>query len=154
MHSTRYNFAQQLPKTFPHTAVRITGQDIILLNSCLRYNFVQQLPKTFPHTAVRITGQDIILLSSCLKFYFFRTGICNGLVLWTDWILNEEDDIRISTGPSEEVTVGKTVTWDVYSKQGVYFFKSKTNVTSSNYLSYSIKFHVKEGSFEYSFKIL
>lgn len=82
----------------------------------------------------------------------YSNGICNGIVLWVNWLLSADD--CISTGPVDNVTVGKNVSWDMYSKQGVYFIKTKTEVSPSNLLSYSINFHVVNGSFEYDFKIL
>lgn len=82
-----------------------------------------------------------------------RTGTCNGLVLWVDWILSEDGSTKISSGPVRDVICGETVTWDMFSKQGAYFFKNPTQVSPTDHLSYSIKFHATEGSFEYLFNI-
>lgn len=70
-----------------------------------------------------------------------------------DWILSEDGSTNISSGPVRDVICGQKVVWDMFSKQGVYFFKNATQVSPTDNLSYSIKFHAKEGSFEYLFKI-
>ena len=87
-----------------------------------------------------------------LFFFYFRNATCNGIALWVKWILY--DDITINTGPVEEVVVGEKVIWDMYSKQGVYFFKNIENITLKNRLLYNIKFHVENAMFEYNFKIV
>lgn len=75
-------------------------------------------------------------------------------MLWVSWLLSEDGNVSVSTGPVDDVVVGQTVSWDMYSKQGVYFVKSKSKVSSSNHLSYSINFHVTDSRFEYAFRIL
>ena len=83
--------------------------------------------------------------------YIFRNGTCNGIVLWVNWILDANENTRITTGPIEKVASGDKVCWDRFSKQGVYFVKSTPEVSTDKCLSYSIKFHVADGYFEYSF---
>lgn len=71
-------------------------------------------------------------------------------MLWVNWIL-DTNDTCITTGPVEEVLPGEKVCWDRFTKQGLYFVKSAPEVSTDKCLSYSIKFHVVDGYFEYSF---
>ncbi|XP_065213490.1 protein arginine N-methyltransferase 7 [Planococcus citri] len=86
------------------------------------------------------------------KIQFETDATCNGVVLWVKWILS--DDVSISTGPVQDVTVGEKVVWDMYSKQGIYFFKHIENISSRNQLLCNIKFHIEHAMFEYNFKIM
>ncbi|XP_065160684.1 protein arginine N-methyltransferase 7 isoform X2 [Atheta coriaria] len=46
---------------------------------------------------------------------------CNGIAVWVDWILDDEraEYSTVTSGPVVATEVGKTVQWDVHSRQGV-----------------------------------
>lgn len=71
-----------------------------------------------------------------------------------DWIFDDSSDIVISSGPTEPVTTGEYVKWDIYSKQGVYFIHPACSITRHNCLKYEINFFPNPGTFDYNFDIV
>ena len=57
------------------------------------------------------------------------TGICNGVAIWMHWQLSQ--DVFVSDGPTAPIVIGENIQWDLYSKQGVYFFKSPVGVADN-----------------------
>lgn len=59
---------------------------------------------------------------SCFFFFFILIRFkCNGIAVWVDWILDDEraEYSTVTSGPVVATEVGKTVQWDVHSRQGV-----------------------------------
>ncbi|KAL1517658.1 hypothetical protein ABEB36_001395 [Hypothenemus hampei] len=73
---------------------------------------------------------------------------CNGIALWVEWNLNNSPKGVVSTGPTEDIVLGKEIQWDKYTRQGVSLFSSK----SIDFVTYQFSFNFKEGnvSFKYS----
>ncbi|KAH8327260.1 hypothetical protein KR074_007983 [Drosophila pseudoananassae] len=78
-------------------------------------------------------------------------GTCNGVALWVDWQLINDSSPRsvVSTGPSEEVTPGEFVNWDMFVRQGVHF-PQKSNQTISS-LEWSTEFKPLLGQLSFTF---
>lgn len=78
-------------------------------------------------------------------------GTCNGVALWVDWQLINDSSPRsiVSTGPSEAVTPGEFVKWDMFVRQGVHF-PQKTNQTISS-LAWSTDFKPLLGQLSFTF---
>jgi hypothetical protein len=36
---------------------------------------------------------------SCKQIEFIKPGVCHGIALWMDWVMDEENSTVISTGP-------------------------------------------------------
>ncbi|KAH8305910.1 hypothetical protein KR018_003205 [Drosophila ironensis] len=80
-----------------------------------------------------------------------KSGTCNGVALWVDWQLSEDNSPRsvVSTGPSEPVEPGEFVKWDMFVRQGVHFpQKANQNVDS---LEWSTDFNPLSGELTFSF---
>ena len=84
------------------------------------------------------------------------TGVCevsdksrpvNGVALWMEWSLDEDN--VVSGGPVEEVRVGSRISWDIDSKQGVYFLTAPPDCSR---LKYNIELVPSEGDFTFSFE--
>ena len=82
------------------------------------------------------------------SIHHFRTGKCNGVAIWMDWEFGS--DSYVSCGPIKPVNPGNYITWDTYSKQGVYFFKEPLQAST---ITYDITFSPKSGKFIFDFKI-
>lgn len=39
-----------------------------------------------------------------------------------EWLLEEEPEIVVSSGPVVETKIGEFIEWDIHSRQGVYLF--------------------------------
>lgn len=81
------------------------------------------------------------------------SGICNGIVLWMDW--NLDSDVTVATGPIEKVAVDEKISWDPYTRQGVYFFgkDARTVVDGKTTVKFVVKFDPETGSFAFDFQI-
>lgn len=103
----------------------------------LRFDFTKDIPEK--------------LLCKTGSLGLSDSGHCNGIALWMDWNLDE--DVTISTGPVEQVVVGKNIVWDPYTRQGVYFLgkESKAVAEGSASLKFTIKFDPETGSFDFEF---
>lgn len=107
--------------------------DIIKLDLTRNVNFDERK---------RLTGEVPILDS----------GSCNGVAIWVDWQL--DSDLSVSCGPIEEIVPGKRVSWDPYTRQGVHLFRTVSNVTKENTLSWSFTFVPQNGEVEFEFNVL
>ena len=76
-----------------------------------------------------------------------RSKPLNGVALWMEWSLDEEN--VLSGGPTKTVRVGQQVCWDMDSKQGVHFLKQTTDCSQ---LKFNIEFHPSEGDFIFKFE--
>lgn len=84
--------------------------------------------------------------------FHLRDGLCNGIALWIDWKLDE--DINISSGPLRPVQAGASVTWDPYTKQGVYLLGHAKHIKSVDKLYWTFDFTPKEGLMKFDFHIM
>ena len=85
---------------------------------------------------------------------FFSPGKCNGIAVWMDFHLDEENSI--STGLTSPAKPGEKLNWDFYSRQGVHLFKEPIAINAgknSDTLSYKIKFDPKTGEFDFAFNV-
>lgn len=71
----------------------------------------------YTHLQVKAEESPLLLSGSTS---FESRGLCNGVVLWTDFDLDGYN--VVTSGPSETIIPGKTITWDRFSRQGVQFF--------------------------------
>ena len=78
----------------------------------------------------------------------------SGMALWMDWHLTDDPEDVLSSGPCEPVVIGRNVTWDLHSRQGVYFFKSEERTFFENAKSIfsKILFKPEEGDLEFKFE--
>ncbi|XP_034251100.1 protein arginine N-methyltransferase 7-like [Thrips palmi] len=77
-------------------------------------------------------------------------GQCNGVALWVDWVLDEEAQNVISTGPTEEVQIGHQVNWNLHSRQGVYLFPEA--IAQVPNLTFTTVFNPTSGVISFDFK--
>nr|XP_022901940.1 protein arginine N-methyltransferase 7-like [Onthophagus taurus] len=76
------------------------------------------------------------------SFNLTGSGECNGLALWVDWIFDEEENIKISSGPTETVYVNTEIQWNIHVRQGVHLMRGKK---CPGNIGYSFKFDNKLG---------
>ncbi|XP_020808100.1 protein arginine N-methyltransferase 7 [Drosophila serrata] len=81
-----------------------------------------------------------------------HTGSCNGVALWVDWQLTDDSSPKsiVSTGPSEQITPGEFVQWDMFVRQGVHFPRPTKEAISR--LDWSTDFRPLLGELNFSFK--
>ncbi|XP_031826057.1 arginine methyltransferase 7 isoform X2 [Nomia melanderi] len=97
-------------------------------------------------------------INECKNIHVFDTipilesGLCNGVALWIDWHLDSE--ITVSSGPKREIEPGKRISWDPFTRQGVYLFRHITNVTQQSVLQWSFDFVPQHGNIKFDFHIL
>lgn len=84
-----------------------------------------------------------------------EAGIINGLALWVDWHMTAESEDILTTGPVEPIVLNQNVSWDVYTRQGIYLLKQPVNVNNSqtHQLSYSTIFQPSDGSVKFDFQV-
>ncbi|XP_029838738.2 protein arginine N-methyltransferase 7 isoform X2 [Ixodes scapularis] len=85
---------------------------------------------------------------------FESTGNCNGVALWMDFVFDEDN--TVTTGPTKKVVLGKKVTWDRFSRQGVYLFDKRSLQhckDSGTILKWTFELDQQSGSVQYTFKI-
>lgn len=93
------------------------------------------------------------ILSFIMYFSIYSNGSCNGVAIWVDWQLDL--DLSVSCGPIEEVTPGKRMSWDPYTRQGVHLFHKISDVMKGrNVLSWSFTFVPQHGEVDFDFRIL
>ncbi|KAK3862916.1 hypothetical protein Pcinc_031254 [Petrolisthes cinctipes] len=82
-------------------------------------------------------------------------GLVNGMALWADWHLTDQDQDVITTGPISPVVLDQNVEWDTYSRQGVYLFRQPININKDlpSTLQYSITFQPLDGMLNFEFGI-
>ncbi|KAJ8928652.1 hypothetical protein NQ314_018746 [Rhamnusium bicolor] len=73
---------------------------------------------------------------------------CNGIALWVDWNLEGISKSIISTGPVVPIELGQNIHWDMYTRQGVCLFPSKTVKN----IDYNFKFDFNEGNISFKCK--
>ncbi|KAL4234504.1 Protein arginine N-methyltransferase 7 [Mactra antiquata] len=97
---------------YPCTA---SGQPVEILSIDFTQN-VDQISSINKTMAVNIVG----------------TQPCNGVALWVEFTF--EDNLRISTGPTQPIRIGDKIIWDYNCKQGVHLFYNnrKLSTTSEN----------------------
>lgn len=78
-----------------------------------------------------------------------RTKTLNGMALWMEWQLDDHN--IVSGGPVTSITIGHKISWDMDSKQGVYFLPPSSDRTK---ISYEIEFVPSEGDFTFKFEPL
>lgn len=93
-------------------------------------------------------GEDTVAHSGRVKFQ--SNGLCNGVALWADFRLDEQN--VISTGPTQLVIPGREITWDRYSRQGVRLFR--VGYWDPAELLWSVHFNPCQGSLTFAFDII
>ncbi|XP_048514187.1 protein arginine N-methyltransferase 7 isoform X2 [Athalia rosae] len=79
-------------------------------------------------------------------------GHCNGIALWVDWILDSTTEV--TTGPIHDTNPGSDISWDPYTRQGVYLPRKTYPVTTNNSLVWSMNFSPLSGDVEFGFEIV
>ena len=80
------------------------------------------------------------------------------MALWMDWHLTDEG--TITPGPVETVELGRDVSWDVHSKQGVHLFPKhrdhiqNNQVTSKAAVKATLTFDSAEGDVLFDFAVM
>ena len=71
-----------------------------------------------------------------------------------DWHL--AGDVVITTGPIEDVSIGRDISWDVHSKQGVHLIPKhrNVNVKKAKSVQSAVKFDSSEGELIFQFSVL
>ncbi|KAK7070765.1 Protein arginine N-methyltransferase 7 [Halocaridina rubra] len=83
-----------------------------------------------------------------------EAGIINGLALWVDWHMTKDLEDTFSTGPVEPVLLNQNVSWDVYTRQGIYLLKQHVNISDQEHkLFYSTIFQPNDGTIKFEFQI-
>lgn len=82
-----------------------------------------------------------------LLFVFFSNSKYNGIALWIEWILDDNDKNVISTGPTVPPTINQFIQWDMHTRQGVHFLESK----NKDGICSKIDFDVKNGLIKFCF---
>lgn len=82
-------------------------------------------------------------------------GVVNGMALWVDWRLTDEEEDVVTTGPTKDVVIGEYVQWDMYSRQGVYLFPAPHSLhqDSTHTLHFSTTFLPHDGTMNFDFQI-
>ncbi|XP_030752768.1 protein arginine N-methyltransferase 7 [Sitophilus oryzae] len=75
---------------------------------------------------VNLANGGNINLESTHTFSIQNGLSCNGVTFWVEWCIDGSPKSTISTGPVHPVSVGKSVEWDKYTRQGVYLLPSST----------------------------
>lgn len=73
---------------------------------------------------------------------------CNGIALWVEWHLDGSPTNIINTGPLQTIVIGKNVTWDMYTRQGVVLFPNK----SVNVINYKFLLDLVKGEITFECK--
>jgi hypothetical protein len=80
----------------------------------------------------------------------------NGMALWMEWVLGESEDdgndrVLVSTGPTQDRPIGKSIDWDRNSKQGVYFFNDIDKAGRA--VTYNSSFSSETGNLSFRFQL-
>ncbi|XP_069687860.1 protein arginine N-methyltransferase 7-like isoform X2 [Periplaneta americana] len=81
------------------------------------------------------------------------SGTCHGVALWVNWDLDGNPKHTISTGPIGTVEINKKVTWDMHTRQGVYFFQSHKSVDETSNFFYEVQFRPQDGDVQFQFDV-
>lgn len=69
----------------------------------------------------------------------------NGVAIWMDWYVSDTE--VLSTGPKVEIRPGEAVTWERFSKQGVYFL----NPRARDAVQFEVCFNELDGDISFNF---
>lgn len=83
---------------------------------------------------------------------FFSVGTCQGVTLWADWDLDGNGCV-ISTGPNASLEIGQNISWDMHSRQGVYFLPKNFKIDTKSLATYSVCFNPSIGELKFTFQI-
>lgn len=92
-------------------------------------------------------GEDAVTLSGRVNFE--SSGLCNGVALWADFGLDEEN--VISSGPTQPVVPGREISWDRFSRQGVRLFRASYRDAAE--LLWMVEFSPCRGSLTFAFDV-
>nr|CAD7430778.1 unnamed protein product [Timema monikensis] len=88
---------------------------------------------------------------------FEGSGTCHGVSVWIDWDLDGDPKHIVSTGPVQPPQINQTVTWDMHTRQGVYFFPEHHPIDSTHplsFLQYSCAFQPEDGEMHFNFQMI
>lgn len=105
----------------------------------------KSLPKSLMEFDFRHSIEDKKSLVKFENLDLIKRG--SGMVVWMEWYLN--DEIKVNTGPSKPVEVGKNVEWNMHCKQGVHFFVEKSEKTKIKQVEVAVEF--KDGEMNFNF---
>lgn len=88
-----------------------------------------------------------------VQWTFGTTGQCNGIAVWTDWLLDGTETTAVTSGPNAPVTIGEIVAWDVHSRQGVHLLPHVSDVQPTMQLICDTSFLPGDGNLDFKFKI-
>lgn len=92
--------------------------------------------------------KDTLTYSGQVKFQ--SKGLCNGVALWADFGLDEEN--VISTGPTQPVVPGQEIAWDRFSRQGVRLFRDGYRDAAE--LLWTVQLNLCQGSLTFAFDVV
>lgn len=87
-----------------------------------------------------------------IDWTFETSGSCNGIAIWTDWVLTESDNV-VTTGPISSVTVGEIIDWDFHTRQGVHLLPNATVVQPNMQIFCDASFLPSDGNMDFKFNI-
>ncbi|XP_018575753.1 protein arginine N-methyltransferase 7 [Anoplophora glabripennis] len=79
-------------------------------------------------------------------FYLQTEMGCNGIALWVDWDMDGSPKHAVTTGPIAPVVIGQKISWDMYTRQGVYLFPNKVMKN----INYEFKYDFHEGNITFN----
>lgn len=80
-----------------------------------------------------------------MNCFIFMYRKYNGIALWTEWDFDGTAENIISTGPTQSPVIGDQITWDIHTRQGVYFL----NYEAKEELNLKFHFKVNEGKINF-----
>lgn len=85
-----------------------------------------------------------------------RSGQCNGVAVWTDWLLGADATAAstVTSGPITSIEVGKFIQWDMHSRQGVHLLPRVVDVSPNQHMRCQVSFVPADGdiTFQFDFK--
>ncbi|XP_055909924.1 protein arginine N-methyltransferase 7 [Eupeodes corollae] len=84
-----------------------------------------------------------------------ENGSCNGIALWVDWNIDGSNNPRsiVTTGPTQPITVGDYVQWDMFVRQGVHLIPEPNKVDKHvSKVEWSVEFRPVSGEIKFNFK--
>nr|CAD7567888.1 unnamed protein product [Timema californicum] len=88
---------------------------------------------------------------------FEGSGTCHGVSVWIDWDLDGDPKHIVSTGPVQPPQINQTVSWDMHTRQGVYFFPEHHPIDLTHplsFLQYSCSFQPEDGEMHFNFQMI
>lgn len=88
-----------------------------------------------------------------------RAGECNGVAIWTDWLLDGRTNCAqttVSTGPTvpaSQVRPGQLIDWDLHSRQGVHLLPRAQHVQPDQRMQCETSFVPANGDIDFRFDI-